>query len=134
MNINESKGNTMEDEVVAAITIKGMNPDEHGLPQYVWATKKQAERLLAAQFDEKQRTFVFMLGDRGFRPCDVLGIKMVKIKEARRYPAFRRYVLDALQNEKEQAEALEKPNNAGLKRLSDLKAEHNLTRSDKNGR
>lgn len=116
----------MEDEVVAAITIKGLDPDEHGLPQYVWATKKQAKKLLAAQYDEQQRTFVFMLGDRGIRPCDIIGLKMVRVKEALPWPAFRGYVLDALEDEKEQAEALEKPNNAGLKRLADLKAKHNL--------
>lgn len=86
---------------VAAIVVKGLGKDEFGLQQYVWATKKQLARLLEAQFDEVERNFVFKLGDRGIRPCDLISFKIVELKTAREWPAFKPYVVGALNDENE---------------------------------
>ena len=114
----------MDDISVAAITVKNLGDDEHGLRQYMWATKKQAQQLLDLQFDEKKNHFVYMLGDESIRPCDILAVKFVKIKEARRWPAFRGYVLDALKAEIPEVISIDKSNKENLKRLEKLKAAH----------
>ena len=84
---------------IAAITIRGLGKDDNGLQQYVWATKKQLERLLESQFDEVERNFVFQIGDRGIRPCDILAFKIVSLDTARDWPVFKPYVLRALETE-----------------------------------
>lgn len=113
----------MDDISVAAITVKNLGDDEHGLRQYMWATKKQAQQLLELQFDEKKNHFVYMLGDESIRPCDILAVKFVKIKEARKWPAFKGYVFDALQTEEQDYSAIERAEE-NLERLEKLKAEH----------
>lgn len=87
-------------EQIAAITVKGFGRDENGLTNYVWATKKQLGRLLEAQFDDIERNFVFQLGDYGIRPCDIITFKIMSLDKAKDLPAFRGYVLEALEKEK----------------------------------
>lgn len=116
----------MEETAVAAITVKNLGKDEHGLQQYLWATKKQVMRLLDLQFDEERNHFVYMLGNTSVRPCDILAVKFVKIKEARKWPAFERYVIDALKYELTEFIELKKPNEENLKRLNELKSAHKL--------
>ena len=94
--------NKSQSEEIAAITVKGFGKDENGLVNYVWATKKQLSRLLEAQFDEVERNFVFKIGDFGIRPCDILTFKMVSIDRAKELPAFRGYILEALEKEKQE--------------------------------
>lgn len=89
----------MEDKVIAAITIKNDELDSNGIHKYKWATKKQAERLLEAQFDEKQNQFLFMLGDESVRPCDIANIKFVKLKEVKEWPSFRKYIIKEIEAE-----------------------------------
>lgn len=115
----------MDDTSVAAITVKNLGADEHGLQQYLWATKQQAMRLLEAQFDEEQNHFVYMLGNESIRPCDIVAVKFVKVKEARQWPAFKGYVLDALKAELPEVIAIDK-NEENLKRLEELKTAHKL--------
>lgn len=116
----------MEDKIIAAIIIKGLGVDEFGLQQYVWATKKQAEKLLEAQYDEERNKFVFILGDEGIRPCDIVRIKFVKVKEAVKWPALKRYVIDELYLEAEnEAKNSIEINEEGRKRLNGLYNEHN---------
>lgn len=92
--------NNNNSEQIVAITVKGSGKDENGLTNYVWATKKQLSRLLEAQFDDIERNFVFQLGDYGVRPCDILTFKIISLDKAKELPAFRGYVLDALEKEK----------------------------------
>ena len=84
---------------VAAIITKNLGKNEFGLQNYLWATKKQLQRLLEAQFDEVARTYVFQIGDQGVRPCDIETFKIVNLDTAREWPAFRPYVLRALEAE-----------------------------------
>lgn len=93
--------NNNNSEQIAAITVKGSGKDENGLTNYVWATKKQLSRLLEAQFDDIERNFVFQLGDYGIRPCDILTFKIMSLDKAKELPAFRGYVLEALEQEKQ---------------------------------
>lgn len=113
---------------VAAITIKGLGYDDNGLNQYIWATQTQLKRLLECQFDEERRNFVFMIGDRGVKPSDVITFKIVDVATAEKWPSFRKYVLNELEKE-DQALLKErgaKVNKVGLERLKQLKARHNL--------
>lgn len=114
----------MEETAVAAITVKNLGKDEHGLQQYLWATKKQAKRLLNLQFDEEKSHFVYMLGNNSVRPCDILAVKFVKIKEARVWPAFERYVIDELESENKKFLELEESNKKNIERLNELKSAH----------
>jgi len=89
----------MEGETVAAIIVKGLGVDEHGLQKYLWATKSQAEQLLEAQFDSNKRYALFMLGNDSIRPCDIVRVQFKKVREVKEWPAFRGYVLDELEKE-----------------------------------
>lgn len=91
---------------IVAISVKGLGLDSNGLQQYVWATRTQLGRLLEAQFDEKERNYVFQLGDRGIRPCDIVSFKIVDVNVARQWPSFRKYALTALERETEYKEYL----------------------------
>lgn len=96
----------MDDKIIAAIMVKNLGVDENGFQQYLWATKKQAQRLLEAQFDEERNHFVYMLGDESIRPCDMLRVRFVKVKEAKEWVAFRKYVLIALEQEVQEEKRL----------------------------
>ena len=113
--LNEKHG-----KEIVALTVKGLYQDANGFQQYVWVTKKQLERLLEAQFHEKEREYIFRIGDRGIRPCDMLSFKIVELKEAVWWPSFRRYILDELKAEEKPK--LEKPSEA-KQRLVSMKKE-----------
>lgn len=119
----------MEDKIVASIIVKNLGVDENGLQQYLWATKKQAERLLEAQFDETEKYMLFMLGDASVRPCDVLQVRFRKVKDVKDLPAFRNYVIKELENEEKQ-NRLDNVNEKNVKRIEEMKngyiKNHNL--------
>ena len=119
----------MEDKIVASIIVKNLGVDENGLQQYLWATKKQAERLLEAQFDENEKYMLFMLGNDSVRPCDVLEVRFRKVKDVKDLPAFRNYVLKELEVEEEKNK-LENVNEENVKKIEDMKMKylnkHNL--------
>ena len=111
-----------DDRKVVAITTSKLGKDVNGFQQYIWATEDELNKLLDAQFDEERRTFVYRIGDSSIRPCDIVGFKYVKIKEAKDWPAFRRYIYNSLEKEDEK-KLLEKNNYNldGLKRLQEIK-------------
>lgn len=92
--------NHEESPEVVALTIKGLGKDNNGLQKYIWVTKSQLERLLESQYDAEERYFVFNIGGVGVRPCDIITFKTVKLKEAREWPSFRKYILPELEKEK----------------------------------
>lgn len=110
----------MEDKVIAAISIKGDELDANGVHKYKWATKKQAERLLEAQFDEKENRFLFMLGDESIRPCDISNIKFVKLKEVKEWPSFRKYIVKELEAEEERNK-LDEANDKNIGKIERMK-------------
>lgn len=114
----------MNDEKIVKIVLKWMGKDENGLQQYVWATKKQADDIMNSQFDDKQNQKLFMIGGESFRASDVARMSEVRVGEAKGWPAFRPYVLEALKAERDQAAKLENPE--GKARLEALKAKYRI--------
>lgn len=117
----------MEEEKVAAIVTKDIGVDANGLQQYIWATQRQAERLLEMQFDEEMRHFVYMIGDESLRPCDILKVKIMKLEYAKKLPAFNSYVIKELEREAEkEKEKLGPANTEDLKKISEIKSRSKL--------
>ena len=89
----------MEKVKVAAITTRNTLVDSNNFKQYLWATEKQARSLLKLQFDDDKKQKVYLLGDRGIRPCDIIDIRFMDLEKAKELPAFRSYVVKALAEE-----------------------------------
>lgn len=98
---------------IVAIVLKGMGKDANGFQQYVWATEKQMHQIMQAQTDDEMRDHLFELGGHYFKVRDIERAETKNLEQAQYFPAFRRYVLDAI--EREEHEALEKPD---IRRLS----------------
>lgn len=108
----------MDNEKVIKIVLKWSGRDENGLQQYVWATAKQADDIMASQFDDKQNQRLFKIGTESFRASDVLRMSEMRLGEAKGLPAFRPYVVEALKAEKAEAAKLENPE--GRRRIEAL--------------
>lgn len=92
---------------IVAIVLKGMGKDTNGFQQYVWATEKQMHQIMQAQSDDEMRDHLFELGGHYFKVRDIERAETKDLEYAKDLPAFRRYVLDAIQQEKH--EALDQP-------------------------
>lgn len=119
-----------DERKIVALTTKQTQRDENGFMRYIWATEDEMRKLLDAQFDEERRNYVYMLGDKSVRPCDIIEVKVVKIKEAKNWPAFNKTVYEKLlledgrkQKELEPLKPMDKDN---LEKLEKMKAQHNL--------
>ena len=68
--------------ILYAISLKGMSRDANGIPNYVWATKSQVDKIVIMRNNPETRANFICIGKTIFSPSD---ISMIEEKNTEHY-------------------------------------------------
>ena len=61
--------------ILYAISLRGMTSDANGIPNYVWATKSQVDKIVIMRNDPARRSNFVRIGKTTFSPMDIVQIE-----------------------------------------------------------
>ena len=86
---------------IVAIKLRGEALDEFGCSKYIWATQKQARKIMDSQYTD-DREMLFRIGDIYIRAKDIAMMKEMELEDAKYSPYFQPYIIEAIEREKEE--------------------------------
>lgn len=83
---------------IVAIKIRGEELDGNGFQKYIWATKKQVNKIMGSQYTD-DRDLLFQLGDHYIRARDIVMMKEMELSYAKELPCFENYIVKQIERE-----------------------------------